>query len=122
MAAGTELGTRIKRARERRHWRQADLARAIGVNVKTVGNWERGHTIPRNRIGAIEATLGISLTEDEAAEASWYDPDDPIERGIAEDPRLPEPVRRDFVAQLRAKRLEHVPRAEHAPRAHEPPA
>jgi transcriptional regulator with XRE-family HTH domain len=115
MAAGTELGTRIKRARERRHWRQADLARAIGVNVKTVGNWERGQTIPRTRIGAIEATLSISLADDAPSE-SWYDPDDPIERGIAEDPRLPEPARRDFVAQLRARRLEHIPRA------HEPPA
>jgi transcriptional regulator with XRE-family HTH domain len=115
MATDPELGTRIKRARERLHWRQIDLARAVSVNVKTVGNWERGHSIPRNRIGAIEKTLSISLTDDER-NASWYDPDDPIERGIAEDPRLPEPVRRDFIAQLRAKRLEHVPRA------HEPPA
>lgn len=114
MATGSELGTRIKRARERRHWRQADLARAIGVNVKTVGNWERGQTIPRNRIGAIEATLSISLASDPADRDDWYDENDPIERGIAE--TLPAPDARKFIAQLRAARMEHVPRA------HEPPA
>lgn len=116
MAAGTELGTRIKRARERRHWRQADLAKALSVDVKTVGNWERGQTIPRNRIGAIEATLGISLAaENGNGQAPWYDPDDPIERGIAEEPRLPEPRKRKLVADLRAAREEHVPRPQDRP-------
>jgi transcriptional regulator with XRE-family HTH domain len=115
MATGTELGTTIKRARERLHWRQIDLARAIGVDVKTVGNWERGQTIPRNRIGAIEETLSVSLTGDPAA--PWYNPDDPIERGIAEDPRLPEDRKRDLIAQLRAARMKHAP-----PQAQEPPA
>jgi transcriptional regulator with XRE-family HTH domain len=113
VATDRELGTRIKRARERLHWRQVDLARAVSVNVKTVGNWERGHSVPRNRLGAIETTLGITLTEDGPGD-DWYDKDDPIERGIAE--ALPAPDARKFIAQLRAARMEHVPRA------HEPPA
>jgi ribosome-binding protein aMBF1 (putative translation factor) len=116
MATGTELGTRIKRARERRHWRQADLARAIRVDVKTVGNWERGQTIPRNRIGAIEETLGISLTEDRDDRDDWYDENDPVESALAEDPRLPRSEKLALIAQLRARRLEHLPRV------HEPPA
>jgi ribosome-binding protein aMBF1 (putative translation factor) len=111
MAAGTELGTRIKRARERRHWYQTDLAKAIGVNVKTVGNWERGRHIPRSRIGAIEETLGISLTE-EPEPAEVYT--DPVEAAIWE-LDLPRTVRLDFITQLRARRMKH-------PQPQEPPA
>lgn len=103
MAAGTELGTRIKRARERRHWRQIDLAKALGVDVKTVGNWERGHTIPRNRIGAIEETLGLDISGAEP-EAEVYT--DPVERAIWE-LDLSREARLDFIAQLRARRMKH---------------
>ena len=103
MAAGTELGTRIKRARERRHWRQIDLAKAIGVDVKTVGNWERGHTIPRNRIGAIEETLGVDISGT-GPEAEVYT--DPVERAIWE-LDAPRAIRLDFIAQLRAGRTEN---------------
>jgi transcriptional regulator with XRE-family HTH domain len=116
VATDKERGTRIKHARQLRFWRQIDLARALRVNVKTVGNWERGETIPRNRIPVIEATLGIKLTEEPPNGVPWYDADDPVESALAEDPRLPEPVRRRFVADLRAQRMQHVPRA------HEPPA
>ena len=115
MATDRELGTRIRHARQRRFWRQTDLARALRVNVKTVGNWERGGTIPRNRIPVIEDTLGIKLTEESGNGVPWYNPEDPIERGIAEDPLLPGPDKREFIAQLRARRMKH-------PQAQEPPA
>jgi transcriptional regulator with XRE-family HTH domain len=104
MAAGTELGTRIKRARERRHWRQADLARALGVDVKTVGNWERGQTIPRNRIGAIEETLGVEISGGEPEDEVYTDP---VLRAIWE-LDAPRAIRLDFIAQLKsARRMEH---------------
>jgi transcriptional regulator with XRE-family HTH domain len=115
VATDKELGTRIRRARERRHWYQADLARAIGVNVKTVGNWERGQTIPRSRIGAIEDTLGIKISEESGNGVPWYDQDDPIERAYAEDPSLPEADKRMFVAQLRARRERYAPQAQEPP-------
>jgi ribosome-binding protein aMBF1 (putative translation factor) len=60
--AGTDLGTRIRRARERKRWSQQDLADAIGVAVRTVGSWERGEAVPRNALGALEDVLGMDLT------------------------------------------------------------
>jgi len=58
------IGTRIKRARQRLRWSQAQLADAVDVDVKTVRNWERTGRV-RNRQGAIEEVLGISLDIDE---------------------------------------------------------
>lgn len=57
----TEIGTSIKRARERKRWSQQRLADALGVDRKTVDNWENGRTRPRSSIGAIEEVLGVSL-------------------------------------------------------------
>jgi transcriptional regulator with XRE-family HTH domain len=111
--ADAPMGKRIRLRRQALKLTQQELADRLGVNRATVSMWERGRQLPQRTEGAIEAVLGISLSGDRD---DWYDENDPIERGIAEDPRLPEPVRRDFVAQLRAKRLQHIPRA------HEPPA
>jgi transcriptional regulator with XRE-family HTH domain len=47
-------GAQIKRARERRHLTQQDLADRLGVDRKTVDNWENSRTYPRNRVGALE--------------------------------------------------------------------
>lgn len=66
MAADTRIGTTIRRARERKRWTQQQLADAIGVNIKSVDNWENGRTSPRSSIGALEDVLGISLGDDEA--------------------------------------------------------
>ena len=54
----TEIGTRIRRARERLRWSQQRLADEIGVDRKTVGNWESGRSSPRSAIGALEQILG----------------------------------------------------------------
>lgn len=59
MATGP--GSRIKRARERMRWTQKELADQLGVDRKTVDNWENGRTRPRSSAGAIEAVLGIRL-------------------------------------------------------------
>jgi transcriptional regulator with XRE-family HTH domain len=42
---------------------QAELGVAVGASRSAVNSWERGRSYPRNRIGAIEDVLGISLDE-----------------------------------------------------------
>ena len=66
MASEPTLGTRIRRARERRRWTQQQLADALGVSVRTVNDWENDRTQPRNSMGAIEHLLGPVLTGEQA--------------------------------------------------------
>jgi transcriptional regulator with XRE-family HTH domain len=61
MATGTSVGTRIRRARERRRWTQQRLADEVGVSLRAVGDWENDRAYPRSSIGALEDVLGISL-------------------------------------------------------------
>ena len=70
MATDPHIGTSIKRARERKRWTQRQLADALGVDRKTVDNWENSRTSPRSSIGALEEVLGISLgdTDEDAAD------------------------------------------------------
>jgi len=42
-----ELGARIVEARKRRGWKQAELARRLGVPRERLGSWERGRRAPR---------------------------------------------------------------------------
>lgn len=106
MAAG-DLGTRIRRARERRRWKQTDLAEALGVSVRTVGSWERGEVIPRSSLGALESVFGVDLTTPEDRDAEVYT--DPTELRIWEDETLgPPAARRELIAILRSKRQEHT--------------
>lgn len=55
MAADVSLGEQIRGARERRHLTQQQLADVLGVDRKTVDNWENHRTSPRNRMGALVA-------------------------------------------------------------------
>lgn len=63
-------GPEIKAARERARLTQAQLAERIGVGLRTVGNWERGETVPKNRMAALEALLLPRDTDDPLREAS----------------------------------------------------
>ena len=54
-------GDEIREARERLRITQADLAKRLGVSMRTVGSWERGESIPRNRMGAIAEALGLEI-------------------------------------------------------------
>jgi transcriptional regulator with XRE-family HTH domain len=56
-----EMGRRIRAERERRQWTQQQLAEKAGVAVRTVGGWERGETVPQNRLGALEFVLDVDL-------------------------------------------------------------
>lgn len=53
-------GAEIRAAREARGWTQEQLAAQVGVGQRTVGNWERGETIPKNRAGRLREVLGIN--------------------------------------------------------------
>lgn len=50
-------GTEIRRARERAGLTQEELAEKVGVSLRTVGNWERGTSVPRAKEGIIRAVL-----------------------------------------------------------------
>jgi transcriptional regulator with XRE-family HTH domain len=58
-----EVGRRIRAARERRRWSQAELAAKVQAAPRTVGSWERGETLPQNHIGVLEDVLDIVLTD-----------------------------------------------------------
>jgi transcriptional regulator with XRE-family HTH domain len=94
------LDVRIKRARELKRWSQQRLANEIGVDRKTIDNWENGRTYPRSSIGALEGALG-PLSDD----GEVYT--DPAERAIWEDGSLPEGEKRDLIAELRERRRRH---------------
>lgn len=80
----TDIGTRIRLARERLHWSQERLATETGTTVRTVRNWERTGRV-RNRQGAIEQVLGISLGDDQDVQPSSIDDAlDRVERELAE--------------------------------------
>lgn len=40
------MNLRLRQARKENGYSQADLANELNVDIKTVGNWERGKTLP----------------------------------------------------------------------------
>lgn len=54
----------IKSGRERQHMTQKDLADELGVSLRTVGSWERGESVPRNRMAALAEVLGMEGTSE----------------------------------------------------------
>jgi putative transcriptional regulator len=59
-----ELGKRIVRARERRGWKQADLAKRLGVPRERLGKWERGlHAPSLEDLAALSEVLEMPLGE-----------------------------------------------------------
>lgn len=36
---------------------QQDLAEAVGVSLRSVGNWERGQTIPKSKLTLVQSVL-----------------------------------------------------------------
>lgn len=65
-------GNVIREARERAGMTQQQLADQVGVSLRTVGNWERGKSSPRNREGRLRQLLGqhLSHVEDLASGAT----------------------------------------------------
>lgn len=46
-ATAETIGTAIRDARLARDWKQSHLGRLVGVSGASVGQWERGETLPR---------------------------------------------------------------------------
>jgi len=60
--ASATFGDRIAAAREARGYTQAELARKLGVKLKTVAGWEDDLSEPRaNRISIMAGILSVSL-------------------------------------------------------------
>jgi transcriptional regulator with XRE-family HTH domain len=49
----------IKNGRERLQMTQQELADEVGVSKRTIGGWERGESVPRNRMAALAEVLGM---------------------------------------------------------------
>lgn len=56
-----DLGERIRRARERKGWTQAQVAKEVQVSARTIGNWERGEAVPRNSRARLSDVLGLDV-------------------------------------------------------------
>lgn len=57
------LGDRVVAARDAKALTQKDLARQLGVKLKTVQAWEDDRTEPRaNKVQMMSGVLGVSLT------------------------------------------------------------
>lgn len=109
------IGLRIKRARERKRWTQRQLAQAVGVNTKTIDNYENGRTSPRNSIGALEEVLGISLDSGGEPEpagplADLLPPGDDWEAQVLADRDLSDDWKRFFIEGSRAARAAYAER------------
>ncbi|MBD2760045.1 helix-turn-helix transcriptional regulator [Yimella sp. cx-573] len=50
-------GDTIRLARQRAGWSQQELAEKVGVSMRSIGNYERGDSIPRNRMPVLEEVL-----------------------------------------------------------------
>ena len=115
------IGKRIKRARERRRWTQAQLGSAIGVTQKTVDNWEHDKTYPKSAIGALEEVLSIVFDDEPEAVppalADLWPPQDNWEADVFGDADLPDHMKRELITGSRAARAAYRSRkAARAPR------
>lgn len=81
-----ELGDKIRSAREAAGMSQEALAKAVDVSPRTIGNWERGESSPRSKLGALERLLAVRLRGGVANERP--------------SPRLDEATDAQFVARL----------------------
>lgn len=98
MATEPAIGTRIRRARERRRWSQQRLADELQVNRKTIDNWENGRTSPRSSIGAREEVLGVRLDGEPEPPPGISDD---LRAAIMEDPELTAAEREAVLAAVR---------------------
>lgn len=98
MATEPAIGTRIKRARERKRWTQRQLAEALQVDRKTIDNWEHGRTEPRSSIGALEEVLGVRLDGEPPPPPGISDE---LRGAIMDDPELTDDEKQNVLAAVR---------------------
>lgn len=94
------FGDRLAGAREALGMAQPDLARRLGVKVKTIRAWENDTSEPRaNKLQMLSGILGVSLAWLLTGEGDGLDGPDPEERPTT-------PVVRDLLLELRQIRSE----------------
>lgn len=114
---GETLGTRIRRARERRRLSQQELAAAVGASPRAVGDWENDRRKPRNRLGALEEVLGVRLDGEPQPEPAIPES---LRQEIINTPGLTSDQRRAVIEAV--ERTLAKERGESAGGAWEPPA
>lgn len=55
----------IRNARQRAGLTQGELGALVGVSLRTIGNWERGTTVPLNRLAKLREVLDGHWSGDE---------------------------------------------------------
>lgn len=78
----SNIGERIRQARENQGWSTEEMARRMGVTQETVQDWESGERDPRsNRIVILAGVLGVSAhwLLDGSSEFAPEDDGDPTE-------------------------------------------
>jgi transcriptional regulator with XRE-family HTH domain len=107
------LGTRIRRARERKRLSQEELAAKVGASERAVNDWENDRRRPRNRLGALEEVLGVSLTGNPAGRPVISED---LMAAIMDDPELTGDERHAVIAAVEAQLArERAQRGQSAP-------
>lgn len=92
-------GDEIRDARERAGFTQGKLGELVGVSLRTIGNWERGESVPRSKAAVLRTVLGKYL-------------DDPSDTA----PRLAAATDSELLAEI-AHRFSRTAVAQHATQA-----
>lgn len=104
-AETTTFGDRVTGAREAAGLTQPELAKRLGVKVKTIRGWENDQSEPRaNKLGTLSGILGVSMMWLLAGQGEGLD-----------SPELTQPVDADIekiLIDLRQMRQEQVNLAE----------
>lgn len=61
------LGDRLRAAREERDWSQEYVAKLVKAAPRTIGNWERGATHPKSKLGKLRAIFGDEVIDGTAS-------------------------------------------------------
>lgn len=100
MATELDIGTRIRKRRQELGLTQQQLADRLAVAESSVVAWETGKHYPKRKLGALEAVLGVNLTDDFDA-FTFATPD---EAAIWSLDRFSEHERRNLIRALRETR------------------
>ena len=84
---------RLKAIRIKLGLSQADFARSLGVNQRTISVWERGEIIPESRVLAICKEFNVRREWLETGEGEMFEPAPPP-------PTLDREAQRQFIIQL----------------------
>lgn len=100
VATELDIGSRIRKRRQEIGLTQQQLADRLEVAESSVVAWETGRHYPKRKLGALEAVLGVNLTDDFDA-FSFATPD---EAAIWSLDRFSEHERRMLIRKLRETR------------------